>query len=114
MIMIYGLKNCDSCRKAIRWFEAEGNAFSFIDLRGGDVGLREIGGWLNALGPEQLINRRGTTWRGLSDQEKSLMDHDALTDLIDANRALIKRPLIVRGDHISVGFTDEVKQLLTQ
>ena len=75
MLTIYGLKNCDTCRKARKWM-----------------------GW------ETLLNRRGTTWRGLDDNAKNISDAEAATALMAEHPALMKRPIFDFGSSVIVGF----------
>jgi len=113
MISVYGLKNCDTCRKALKWLEAEGVPHAFFDLRKDGVTRDQIAHWVKVVGTDQLINRRGTTWRGLGEADKNNVDEARAIDLIVEHSALIKRPLIEHesGD-VSVGFSDSVKQQL--
>ena len=74
MISIYGLKNCDTCRKALKWLEAEGIAHEFKDIRADGFSDAQLDNWVATAGWETLLNRRGTTWRKLSDAEKDGVD----------------------------------------
>lgn len=114
MISIYGLKNCDTCRKALKWLEAENLPHAFFDLRKDGVTRDQIAQWLKRLGTDQMINRRGTTWRGLGEADKNITEDVQAIDLIVEHPALIKRPLIEYGGEISVGFSDAVKQRLAE
>ncbi|HIP78710.1 MAG TPA: arsenate reductase [Kiloniellaceae bacterium] len=105
MITIYGLKNCDSCRKAKAWLEAERDAVRLHDLRDDGVPAAELDGWLARLGWERLLNRRSTTWRGLPSEEKQSLDGAAAKRLMLAHPTLIKRPVIRAGEHLVVGFS---------
>ena len=67
MISIYGLKNCDTCRKALKWLEAEGIAHELKDIRADGFSDAQLDNWVATTGWETLLNRRGTTWRKLSD-----------------------------------------------
>jgi len=112
MLKIYGLKNCDTCRKALKWLEAEGLAFEFLDVRKDGITEADIKGWAKAVGIDSLLNRRGTTWRGLSDADKAKGEGEAATALMAQYPALIKRPVFVLADNVMVGFTDNVKKQL--
>lgn len=108
--LIYGLKNCDTCRKARAWLDAHGVAHQFIDYRDEPVPAEvlvrwagEVGGW------EKLVNRASTTWRGLDDSRKQPADDAAWTALIAEYPALVRRPVLVRdGQPASVGFKEAV------
>jgi arsenate reductase len=98
-MQIYGLKNCDSCRAALRHLGAVGHAAQLIDLRetplAPDVQARAL-----AIFGEALVNRRSTTWRALSDAERA----EPPAALLAAHPAVMKRPLIVVGDRLYLGW----------
>jgi arsenate reductase (glutaredoxin) len=104
MITLYGLKNCDTCRKAIKWLQTEGIDFAFHDLRLDGVTKEQITQWVDVLGCDDLLNRRGTTWRGLDDALKTDLDQDKIIKLMLVYPALIKRPIFVMGENIVLGF----------
>ncbi|MEM9531722.1 MAG: Spx/MgsR family RNA polymerase-binding regulatory protein [Pseudomonadota bacterium] len=105
-VVVFGLPNCDTCRKAQKWLTAQGVAYTFCDLRNPPVTAAQIGGWLEHLSPEQLVNRRSTTWRGLSEaQREQALAGDA--QLLEQHPTLIKRPLAEWGNRITVGFQAE-------
>jgi arsenate reductase len=101
---VYGLKNCDTCRKARRWLDENDIAHEFIDVRENTPALAEIRRWLTAAG-EALLNRRGTTWRQLDDADKARAEKPSeLPKLLQEHPSLMKRPVVVNGDTVSVGF----------
>lgn len=105
MIRIFGLKNCDTCRKLVKTLTADGVDFAFVDLRTEDFDPALIPGWLADIGGDVLLNRRGTTWRGLPDGEKAEADGDGLADLLIRHRALIKRPVVMEpGKPARIGY----------
>lgn len=107
MITVWGLKSCDTCKKARKALDEAGAEYTFKDVRADAVGASEISGWLKAVGGDVLINRRGTTWRGLSDADKARGDGgcDRATELLAEAPALIKRPVFVFEDgSVIVGF----------
>ena len=112
MITVVGIKSCDTCRKALAWLKAEGLEHHFHDLRADGLDKTRVAGWIEACGWEAVLNRRSTTWRGLSDAEKSnLVDTKALA-LIMAHPTLAKRPVFEQKGSTYVGFTDVVKASL--
>ena len=112
MITVYGLKNCDTCRKALKWLAAEGTAHRFHDLRADGLDPGTLYAWISELGWEVLVNTRGTTWRGLGDGEKTGLDANKAATLILAHLALMKRPVFDLGDRRLVGFKEpEMKAL---
>lgn len=104
MVVIYGLKNCDSCRKARSQAAGAGVAHRFHDLRADGLPPGGLDRWLAAVGWEALLNRRGTTWRALPEAEKGELDAAAAADLMARHPALIKRPVIEMGDDVIVGL----------
>lgn len=105
VITIYGIANCDKCRKALRWFDANGYTHQFHDLRkdGLDKALAEQ--WLLSLDAGQLLNRRSTTWRQLTVDERERADNGA-ADLLVAYPTLAKRPLVDTGGALVVGYDE--------
>ncbi|MDH3232235.1 MAG: Spx/MgsR family RNA polymerase-binding regulatory protein [Alphaproteobacteria bacterium] len=112
MIVVNGLKSCDTCRKARAWLSAEGIEHRFHDLRADGLEARQARLWLKAVGPDRLINRRGTTWRGLSEAERSADNEADQVALLLAHPALIKRPVFEHGDAVLVGFDDAARAAL--
>jgi Spx/MgsR family transcriptional regulator len=104
MIKFVGLKNCDTCRKAKKWLEGEGISFIYHDVRSDGLSKDDVTHWINELGWEELTNRRGTTWRNLSDEDKNSVNKETAVDLIVENPALMKRPLFICGDTFILGF----------
>jgi len=110
MITVYGLKNCDTCRKARQWLDGQGIAHRFHDLRADGLDETTVAGWVTELGYETLLNTRGTTWRGLPEAARANVDAAKATRLMHAHPALIKRPVFDLGGKRLVGFTDAVKK----
>ncbi|MFT5657368.1 MAG: arsenate reductase [Gammaproteobacteria bacterium] len=105
-VTIYGIANCDTIKKAKQWLNDRELEFHFHDFRkqGLDpVLLRE---WVDELGWEVLLNKRGTTWRQLSDEVKNAIDKESAIALMLDNPAIIKRPVLVKDDERHVGFND--------
>ena len=112
-VLVFGLKNCDSCRKALKWMAAEGIDHSFHDLRADGLESDALDRWIAAAGWETLLNRKSTTWRGLSDGDKAAVDEAAARRLMLANPTLVKRPVIEVGRHVHVGFGPAVQAALS-
>jgi Spx/MgsR family transcriptional regulator len=112
MIKVYGLKTCDTCRKALKWLDSQGIAHSFHDVRADGVSHTDVARWAKAAGEDKLLNRRGTTWRGLYAAEQKAADGGSAVGLMLAYPALIKRPVFEAGTEVVVGFgTAEQKAL---
>src|SRR3546814_5953966 len=104
MIVVYGLKNCDSCREALRLLKAGDAAHRFHDLRADGLPTGRLAHWLGRVGWEVLLNRRSTTWRQLPEAEKVGVDAAAAARLLERPPTLIKRPVIEAGGPLLVGF----------
>lgn len=111
-MQVYGLKNCDTCKKAIKALEAAGADFTVIDVRADGVSADLLADWLGKLGSDALVNRRSTTWRGLSDAEKASAEGEGAVALMTQHPTLMKRPVIVVGDTVHVGWTKDVQAAL--
>jgi len=109
MIIVHGLKNCDSCRKATRWLDATDLTNRLRDFRSEPPATAEIESWLAAIGSDKLVNRRSTTWRALSAADRE----EAPVRLLQQNPTLIKRPVIEANGSIYCGFDDAVRQSLS-
>ena len=105
---LYGLKNCDSCKKALKELQSAGQSVEFIDLRVTSVAVEQLQKWLDEHGDAVRVNRKSTTWRGLDDQARQ----QPILALLVTNPTLIKRPVIESGDNSFVGWTVEVKTAL--
>ena len=112
MMDVYGLNNCDTCRKARKWLDGEAVEHRFHDIRKAGLARAVIADWADVAGWETLLNRRGTTWRGLPETSKQDVDRDRAIDLMTAHPALIKRPVFVAGGDVLVGFSDDVRKAL--
>lgn len=112
MITVYGLKNCDTCRKALGWLKAEGIAHRFHDVRADGITQSDIARFAKAVGWEKLLNKASTTWRELSDREKDDLTGPRALALMAAHPALIKRPVFEAGSKIVVGFREAEKAAL--
>jgi len=105
MLKIYGIKNCDSVRKATKYLKAHGIDHEFIDFRQTPVGQETIASWLKHTNIKTLFNTRGTTYRTLKLKELSLNDEDKQTWLAKENM-LIKRPVIEFDNKVIVGYNE--------
>ena len=112
-MIVYGIPNCNTVKKARDWLSEQGHDFTFHDFRkdGFDRALAEK--WIAELGADLVINRRGTTWRKLTDEQKDIQSDAQAVDLIVEFPAMIKRPVIDAGGSLTVGFTDEVRDALS-
>ncbi|MBT6284909.1 MAG: ArsC family reductase [Rhodospirillaceae bacterium] len=112
MLTVYGIKNCDTCRKALKWLSAEGIDHTFHDFRVDGLDAANVTRWAAAAGWEKLLNRRGTTWRNLPESDKDGVDAASAEVLMARNPTLIKRPVFDDGSQILVGFTAAEQEAL--
>jgi Spx/MgsR family transcriptional regulator len=105
MLKIYGIKNCDSVRKALKFLKAHAIPFEFIDLRETPVGETTIRGWLERSDLKTLFNTRGTTYRTLKLKDLDL-DDEAKIQWLAKENMLIKRPVIVFDDQVIIGYNE--------
>ena len=103
-LQLYGIRNCDSCRRALQWLKSRGADLEFHDLREEQLSRVLLDDWLASEHGPSLINRRSTTWRQLPADQRQLADRDP-TALLLQHPTLIKRPVITDGQRIvAVGF----------
>jgi len=105
MIIIYGIKNCDTVKKTLKWFEANGIDHRFHDFRKDGLIRDQLENWAKELGLDILLNKRGTTWRKLPDDQKEDLTETEVIDLLLEYPAMIKRPLLDFGDVRRIGFS---------
>ena len=109
---LYGLKTCDTCRKAISALKESGRAVVFRDLRADGVSKKQLEAWAKAVGWEKLLNKASTTWRGLPDAKKAGLDERKALALLAENPTLIKRPVIEAEGKIFVGWSAATREAL--
>ena len=102
-IKVYGIKNCDTVKKAIVYLNDCDVDYQFIDFRQNPISLQVLKKMVESVGWELLINKRSTTYRSLSEEEKSNINYDLVLKL----PTLIKRPVLIQGENIVVGFNDQ-------
>ncbi len=113
MITLFGIPNCDTVKKARAWLTAQGLDYQFHDFKKQGVPPERLAAWINAVGWETLLNRKGTTWRKLDPAtQATAVDAESAAKLLILNASLIKRPVVEWADlpaaaDISVGFDAE-------
>ncbi len=106
-VTLYGLKNCDSCKKAMKALSSADVAYAFVDIRSDADLPSKVPAWLKIVGSDALLNTRSTTWRGLSDADKGLAENDPVALLVE-HPTLIKRPVVEANGSVHVGWTKGV------
>lgn len=107
MVTLYGIPNCDTIKKARRWLESTGIEYRFHDYRKDGLEKDTLELWASELGWEALLNRRGTTWRKLPEDEKSVINHERAITLMLEQPAMIKRPLLDTDHQKLLGFCEQ-------
>ncbi|WP_151634958.1 ArsC family reductase [Noviherbaspirillum aerium] len=108
-ITLYGIPNCDTVKKARTWLDEQGIQYTFHDFKKAGLSADTVASWLRHLPWDTLVNRKGTTWRGLTDARKAaIIDPASATTLMLETPSVIKRPVLVLagGDSAHVGFSD--------
>jgi Spx/MgsR family transcriptional regulator len=103
---LYGLPNCNTCKKARAWLTARGIAHEFIDYRAQPLAPALLQQAAQALGWDKLVNRASTTWRQLEESDKTVSTASEWLDLLTRHPTLIRRPLLIDGQHIDAGFKE--------
>jgi Spx/MgsR family transcriptional regulator len=110
MIIVYGIPNCNTVKKARNWLDERGVAYEFHDYKKKGISREKLDHWLHQLPWEKLLNRSGMTWRKLSDEQKNeITSADSAAVLMQSSTSIIKRPLIenANGQVISLGFSEK-------
>lgn len=108
--VMYGIPNCDTIKKARNWLKSNDIDYQFHDYRKQGTDENQLKTWLQELGWEQLINKRGTSWRKLDEDTKAKMDNKLAIQIMTDNPSIIKRPLLVINDHKILGFNETAYQ----
>ena len=109
MITLYGIPNCNSVKKTRVWLEEHGIDYQFHDFKKSGIDEKTLKQWLKTIPRDVLINKKGTTWRGLSADEQALTSTDkGAIELMLAKTSVIKRPVVVTDSDMWVGH-DEVQ-----
>ncbi len=107
-VIIYGIPNCDTSKKAISWLQKNNIAFSFHDYKLQGISKEKLEEWSNVKGWELIFNKRSTTWRQLPEAEQlKIVNQPAAIKVMLTNSSIIKRPIIEHNNKIIVGFNEE-------
>ena len=106
--VIYGIKNCDTMKKARAWLDKHKVAYSFHDYKASGIERKQLEGWCKRAGWETLLNRSGTTFRKLPDGDKEGLTQTRAIALMLAQPSMIKRPVLELGSKLVVGFNPDL------
>ena len=101
---VYGIKNCDTMKKAFAWLESHELAYDFHDYKKAGVPPGKLAEWAAKAGWEKLVNSRGPTWRKIPDAEKAALNEARALALLEKNTSAIKRPIVEAAGRLIVGF----------
>lgn len=104
MTIIYGIKNCDTVKKALKWLKDNNIEHQFHDFRADGITEAQIKQWLQHLGWETVVNKRSTSWKALSQEQRDSMNEQTALAAILEQPTLIKRPLLEHNTQVQVGF----------
>jgi Spx/MgsR family transcriptional regulator len=99
-------------KKARQWLETNGSDYTFVDVREDGVDKTEVQRWLDKAGLDVVVNKRSTTWKKLSDEQKDGLNEITALDLLLANPTLVKRPVLTIDDSVFVGFKADQYQAI--
>lgn len=107
MVEIYGIKNCDTMKKVFKWLEAHNIEYNFHDYKKEGADTTILKKAINEHGWENIINRRGTTWRQLAKDTQDQMNDESAVSIAIENPSIIKRPLLIHNEKTHLGFKEE-------
>jgi arsenate reductase len=105
VITLYGIKNCDTVKKARKWLDEHGVDYQYHDFRENGLGEEAVTAWIEELGWQNLLNRRSTSWKALPEKTRLNMDEAAARKAVLLHPTLIKRPLLDTGKQRFTGFS---------
>lgn len=111
-VKIYGIKNCDTMKKAFDWLKAKDIAYTFHDYRAEGIDVATVRDWCRRQGWEKVLNKASTTFKELPDADKADLDEDKAIVLMVREPTMIKRPVLETGGHITNGFKPAVYEEL--
>jgi len=112
MITVYGIKTCDTVRKALKWLEVEGIEHSYHDFRADGIDAAIVQRWVDALGWESVLNKRSTTWKKMAAADKDDLNAARAIQIMAMHPTLSKRPVFEGDGFVLQGFTNEIRSRL--
>ena len=106
-VILFGIKNCDTMKKAFNWLSENGVDYEFTDYKKAGVAAAHLADWSQRAGWETLLNKRGLTWKKLTDAERADVNETKAIELMAQYPSLIKRPVLDTGRQLIIGFTPE-------
>ena len=112
--ILYGIKACDTMKKARTWLDEKGVAYRFHDYKTAGIDREHLNRWCTEHGWQVVLNRAGTTFRKLSDEQKADLDQARAVELMLAQPSMIKRPVLELGDRTLIGFKPDIYEAAVQ
>lgn len=106
-VILFGIKNCDTMKKAFNWLTSNGVDYEFTDYKKAGVAAAHLADWSQRAGWETLLNKRGLTWKKLTEAERADVNETKAIELMTQHPSLIKRPVLDTGRQLIIGFTPE-------
>lgn len=106
-VILYGIKNCDTVKKARKFLDSRNIDYSFHDFREDGLNPIQLAAWASELGWESLVNKRSTTWRNLPDETKDNINEVLALAVMEDQPTLIKRPVLELSDRVMIGFNEK-------
>ena len=106
MTIMFGIKQCDTVKKAKKWLDKNNIPFQFHDLREDGINQGLLNEWLGTTSIDELVNRKSTTWRTLSENDKKQLTSSDAVHILLKNPTLIKRPVIIHNNKMMIGFKE--------
>lgn len=111
LMKVYGIKNCDTVKKALKWLESNNIDYDFHDFKKSGISAEKLKEWSAKLGWEPLINKRGTTWKKLdAETQNRITNENEAFELMQEKTSVIKRPVIENDQDILIGFDENMYQ----
>lgn len=110
VIILYGIPNCDTVKKARVWLEQHNVDFTFHDFRKDGLQASTVESWCHRIDWETLVNKRSTTWKNIDEDTRQQLTRDNVATLLAEYPTLIKRPVLVTPEHVEVGFKPDLYQ----
>lgn len=109
--VVYGIKNCDTIKKALKWLDNNNVEYTFHDYRKDGLSAQLLEQLMTQADPQLMLNKRSTSFRALTEEQKASLDNDSLAPLFLATPTLIKRPLLISNNATLLGFkADQYQQ----
>lgn len=113
-MVLYGIPNCDTTKKAMDWLKKHNIDFTFHNYKEAGISAKKLNEWIDKSGWEKILNRRSTTWRELSAaQQQTVVNQQSAVEVMKTHNSIIKRPIIEHGNDLLIGFDEKKYAVLS-